>query len=159
MKRPSKAAIARQRKPCKLLGTAHWLRRVQTLIWKHATPVRTRGPNKGHASVNELLWLKDLASELRRYIRQRNPSGAYDNNLAIASLMGRVLATWYCACHRAKSLDPRRPLNRRKANRTVTKYRGNLVAALADDELMCRVFKDQPWNFPWGKAAIGGTFV
>lgn len=98
-------------------------------------------------------------AELIYYIRRRNPGGRYDNNLAIASLLGRVLVVWYCACHRAKSLDPRRPLDRLKASQRVTKYRGSLFAACCSDELMCRVFKNQPWNFPWGPHKIGGTFI
>lgn len=140
------------------LNDAYWMNRIQTLIQKHSSPVRTKGPNKGHASCDETLWLMDLMMEVRAYIR-KNAGRAYDNNMAMAATLGRILVVWYTNVHRAKSLDPRRPVARAAANRAVTKYRGTICSRMADDELMVRVFKDQPWNMPWGRHAISGTFV
>lgn len=140
-------------------GDKYWLMRIEALITKHSTSPRKRGKYKGHGSTDTRLWVADLEREMTAHIRKRNKGKAYDENMAVASLMGRAMVIWYCNVRRAKSLDPNRPLARGKVNRLVTKYRGEVCAAMADDYLMTSVWKGQQYNFPWGKGRKGGTFV
>lgn len=139
---------------------AYWLNLVQKLIGKHSGEARKSGKHKGHAETNTSLWIADLEREVTKYIKKMNKGNTYDGNMAVARLLGRILVVWYCTVHRAKSYDPNRPLERAKANKAVTVYRGCLMAAISDDELMGEVFGNtQHWNFPFGKGAYGGKFV
>lgn len=133
-----------------------WTNRVQELIGLHTKWI-TRGKNKGHGHGNTRVWLNVLIDDVFRAVSQRK--GAYDPNLAICSLLGRILVVWYCSCHRAKGLDPRRPLWRARVLKGLAKYRSALISAITSDELMVKAFPNQPWNFPWGKDRKGGTFV
>ena len=137
-----------------------WLERIESLISKHSTPARTRGKYKGHASTDSVAWVQELTVEVQKDIRLCNKGIGYDENMALASRMGQILAVWYCTVHRAKSFDARRPLNlRRDANFKVVRYRGLMVQMMSDDWLMFRAFPNQPYNYPWGEGAIDGDFV
>ncbi len=138
----------------------YWLNRVQVLIGRHSTPPRKSGKYKGHGDTDTSLWVRDLEKEVSRHIKRTNKGIGYDGNMAVAKLLGRVLTVWYCTVHRAKSFDPNRPVERKKANIAVTRYRGELMSAISDDELMGDVFGGcQNWNFPFGKGVYGGKFI
>lgn len=150
----------KKKKPLRKCSDAQWLRLVETLIAKHSTPPRKSGKYKGHSSTATLLWVGDLSYIVQKYIRARNTGVAYDENMAIASLMGRILVLWYCNVHRAKGMDPNRPLQRRRVFTRLAQYRGEVMAGMADDRLMGAVWgQGQQWNFPFGKGARGGKFV
>jgi hypothetical protein len=137
-----------------------WLRLTEVLIAENSSKPRTRGKYKGHGSTDTLAWIHQLAFICQQYIVAKNKGKTYDENMAMASLLGKVLTAWYCLVRRAKSYDPNRPLARRQANRQIHKYRGELAALLADDEVMGKVWgKNQDWNFPFGRNAKGGKFV
>lgn len=139
---------------------ADWLRLVEQLIKAHSTAPRTRGKYKGHSSTNTLAWVWDLARICQKYTLVRNKGKAYDENMAMASLLGAILVTWYCNVHRAKGMDPNRPLSRKQVFTRLANYRGRLMFAMCDDRLMGAVWgKSQQWNFPFGKGARGGKFV
>lgn len=140
---------------------AEWLRLVEFLIRKYSTAVRTRGKYKGHRSTNSAAWIWELTCICQKYISKRaGRSKAYDGNMAIAALLGRVLVLWYCNVHRAKGFDPNRPLSRRQIFAHLAKYRAALLSGICDDRLMGAVWgKGQQWNFPFGKGAKGGKFV
>ena len=137
-----------------------WLRLIQFLIGKHSTPVRTRGKYKGHASTDSVMWVAELAKVCEFYIRQRNRGKAYDGNMALASLMGLVLSAWYAQVHRAKGMDPNRPLTRRTVFVRLARFRSKLMVATTDERIMGAVWgRQQQWNFPYGRGAKGGKFV
>jgi len=137
-----------------------WLQLVEHLIGKASTKPRTRGKYKGHSSTDSLAWVWSLACFCQKYIVSRNKGRAYDENMALASLLGRVLVLWYCNVHRAKGFDPNRPLSRKQVFTYLARYRGALMAAMCDERLMGSVWgKKQQWNFPFGKGAKGGKFV
>ncbi len=144
-----------------IASNAEWLRLVEFLVRKHSTGVRTRGKYKGHRSTNSSAWIWELICICQKYIAKRmGRSKAYDGNMAIAALLGRVLVMWYCNVHRAKGFDPNRPITRRQVFTHLAKYRGAVVTAMCDDRLMGVVWgKQQQWNFPFGKGVCGGKFV
>lgn len=144
-----------------VVSNAEWLRLVEFLIRKYSTEVRTRGKYRGHRSINALAWVLELTCICQKYIAKRiGRSKAYDGNMAIAALLGRVLVMWYCSVHRAKGFDLNRPLSRKQVFTQLAKYCGALLAGICDDRLMGVVWgKGQQWNFPFGKGAKGGKFV
>ena len=105
-------------------------------------------------------WIQDLTYFCQKYIAQRNRGRTYDGNMALAAFVGRLLVLWFCNVQRAKGFDPNRPLTRRTVFTRLAKYRGALVAGMADDRLMGAVWgKGQAWNFPFGRGEKGGKFV
>lgn len=137
----------------------YYAKLIQALISKHTKPI-TKGKYKGHGTTDTVAWMEDLHHIVTSNIKKRNRGrGAYDENMAISREMGRALVVWYCAVHRAKSYDPNRPLARKRANASVTRFRGELMAAISSDEIMGAVFGNQYWNFPYGKGAFGGDFI
>ncbi len=151
----------KRNKSAPFMPDAEWLKLVEYLIVRYSTPPRTRGKYKGHSSTDMLRWVWHLANVCEGYIRKRSGRRkAYDGNMALASLLGRVLVLWYCNVHRAKGFDPNRPLSRKRVFTQLAKYKGRLVAAIGDERLMGAVWgKKQQWNFPFGKGAKGGEFV
>ena len=147
-------------KKAKKINAAGWLRIVEVLITKHSTRPRKRGKYKGHSSTNTTAWVTELAVLLERYIRATRRGKTYDENMAMASTLGAVLVLWYCNVHRAKGMDPNRPLSRRAVFTRLAKYRAALISGMTDDRLMGAVWgNQQQWNFPFGKGAKGGKFV
>lgn len=139
---------------------AGWLVEVQHLIGKHSSaPIY--GPNKAHARTDSVAWVADLARLVQTHVHQKNRGRYYDENMALASSLGLILVAWYVHVHRAKSFDPNRPLEaRRAAAAQRTRFIAELSAVLADDSVMGEVWgKQQAWNFPFGKGAKGGRFV
>lgn len=138
-----------------------WLKRIEVLIQEYSTPPRTRGKYKGHGSTDSVAWVQALVLELQAEIRRVNGRGiGYDENMALASLTGLALSAWYFNVHRAKTLDPNRPLAlRRKASRVLAKRRTQLLGAITDDALMSKVWAGQKFALPYGRNARGGKFV
>lgn len=141
------------------VDVVEWLRVVQSLIGKHSTEPRTRGKRKGHASTDALVWVAELALLCRAHIARRNKGHTYDENMAMASMLGLILCAWYAQVHRAKGMDPNRPLSRRKVFARLVKWRAQLLSATTDERVMGAVWGRQQWNFPFGKGARGGKFV
>lgn len=138
----------------------HWLRRCEALIAKHSTPARTHGKYKGHGDTDAVAWIKDITAEAQSHIRRANRSKAYDENMALGSLVGAILVTWYCNLHRAKTYDPNRPLElRRIALQQRNDFIGILFKNVHSDELMSTVWSGQAFNFPFGLLAADGDFV
>lgn len=149
----------RREKTLPRLTDADWLHGVESLIATHTTPARTHGKFKGHGET-DMRWVWELRKICHNYIKVHNRGRTYDGNMALAALLGRVLVLWYCNVQRAKGFDPNRPLSRRAVFAKLAKYRGNLIAGMADDRLMGAVWgKGQAWNFPFGRGAKGGKFV
>lgn len=141
------------------LSITEWLEIVELLIQNNSTAPRKSGKYKGHASTDSVAWVSDLARLCCLYIRRRSKGKAYDENMAIASLMGLILSAWYAQVHRAKGFDPNRPLARRAIWKRLTRWRAELLTAVTDERIMGRVWRGQQWNYPFGKGARGGKFV
>lgn len=142
------------------IDLSFWLKRCEALIVRHSTSVRVRGKYKGHSSTDAVAWVIDLTKEVQAWIRRTRKGIGYDENMAIASSVGMILASWYALVHRAKTYDPNRPLKgRRQANRIVTDYRSILMRAVCDDATMGKVWSGQRFSLPYGKGAKGGKFV
>lgn len=138
-----------------------WLRRIEALIAEHSTPARTRGKYKGHGSTDSVAWVHALVTELQTEIKRvHGRSIAYDENMALGHLTAAVLAAWYFNLHRAKTLDPNRPLVlRRKVAARLAKRRSALISSIADDVLMVKIWGGQQFNLPYGRHAKGGKFA
>lgn len=139
---------------------ADWLKFCESRIAARSTRARTRGKYKGHASTDSYAWIKDLVIEAQSYIKRTRRGIAYDENMALGSLVGLILVTWYCNVHRAKTYDPNRPVKlRRRAARQLAAFKADLIAGMASDKLMAEVWSGQEFNPPWGPQAKGGKFV
>lgn len=147
--------------PPALKPTLHWLQRCQALIQKHeSVPVRKSGKYKGHSSTDSAAWIKELTDEVQKDIKRCQKGIAYDENMALAVHVGRILSVWYFCVHRAKAYDPNRPIhNRQIASKKRGEYFTQLIAECTSDELMTQAFPDQWWNLPYGKNQINGSFV
>ena len=78
----------------------------------------------------------------------------------LASLAGLVFAAWYANVHRAKALDPNRPLvGRRRALKAREAWVRAFHTSLTNDRLMAQVWGHQEFNLPYGAKAKGGKFV
>lgn len=138
----------------------YWLIRCEALIASETTSPRTRGKYKAHGSTNSLAWVIKLSKEVQQEIRRTHKGIGYDENMALASRLGRILVVWYTLVRRAKSYDENRPAAiRRKVNKQVTNYRGQLCADMSDDALMGYVWKHQKFRPPFGKEVKSGKFV
>lgn len=152
--------MSRKRKSKKPFTIVQWLEIIQYLIKKYSSAPRKRGKYKGHSMTDSAAWINELARFCQHYIHERSRGKAYDENMALASLLGLILSAWYAQVHRAKGMDPNRPLNRRIVFRQLAKFRANLAVATTDDRIMGKVWgKQQAWNFPFGRGARGGTFI
>ena len=140
---------------------ALWLRTVERLIGENSGPAATSGPNKGHSETNTEAWLCALARLVTEDIERRNRGRRYDGNMAAASQLGLILVAWYAHVHRAKTFDPNRPLEgRRAAAAQRVRYLAELQAIISDEALTGEVWgRRQAWNFPFGRGAKGGRFV
>lgn len=137
-----------------------WLLRVQALIGKYSSPVRIRGKYKGHSSTDVQAWISELARECECEVKWLNRGKSYDENMAVAALLGLILSAWYSQVHRAKAMDPARPLSRKAVFKKLSKWRSDLAVVTTDERLMGRVFgRQQNWNFPLGRGAKGGKFI
>lgn len=149
-----------KRKPKKPISIREWVQRCEALIQVHSTPARTRGKYKGHGSTDSVAWISDLVNEAWREIRRTRKGMAYDENMALASLVGLILATWYSNVHRAKAFDPNRPLKlRRRALEQRAEWLKGFFGMLNSDRMMGEVWGHQEFNLPYGKKAKGGKFV
>src|SRR3990167_7963405 len=132
--------------------TAQWVARVQALIRKHSRP--SRDPK--HDQTDAAAWVAELAVDVMR----RFPGGRRDENLWAASVMGVVLANWYLRCHRAKAMDPCRPVRlRKRAYARWLAVAGALHRGAVDESLDPRHFPGQRWENPWLAGATDGTFT
>lgn len=150
----------RRKKPYRVPTIQDWLILIEHLIEENSTPARTRGKYKGHSETNTLAWVRELASVCQSQIIHRNRGKDYDGNMALARVLGLVLCAWYAQIHRAKGMDPNRPLDRRIVFKQLAEFRAELAVATTDDRIMGEVWgHKQNWNFPLGRGARGGTFV
>src|SRR5258706_12418582 len=97
-----------------------------------------------------------LTSEVLRSFAKSGP--AYDGNMRLAVCLGLILAHWYARIHRAKMMDPRRPIARRDNYpgwlRVATAYQLAFLDESKDDVIL----KGQPWNNPFWPHKRGGQF-
>lgn len=139
---------------------AEWLVMCEQAIAWHTTPPRTRGKYKGHGSTDSVAWMTAMLKLMQADIRRTRKGIGYDENMALASLAGLVFAAWYANVHRAKALDPNRPLvGRRRALKAREAWVRAFHTSLTNDRLMAQVWGHQEFNLPYGAKAKGGKFV
>ena len=136
-----------------------WVRFVEGLIAIHSSAPFKSGKRKGHSTTNAQNWLRDLAITCEAYIKKEYAGQMYDGNLAMASLMSTILAAWYAQCHRAKAMDPNRPLQRKQVFKRLDNYRRDMISAITDERIMANVWSSQKFNFPFGAEKKGGKFI
>lgn len=140
-------------------STPVWILAVQRAIKDASTPPRTRGKYKGHSSTKVLKWIYSIAGQVmtRARIAQRKDR---DENMGMAATLGMILCVWYVRIHRAKAMDPRRPIKlRRAALLQANEYVAELARVLHDDTWDPLVFPTQEWENPWHPKARDGKFV
>ena len=129
----------------------YWFARVQALIGKHTT--RRKGARHGRTDASA--WMRDLTKEI---LASFPKDGQYDGNMRLAVCGSLILAHWYARVHRAKMMDPRRPLARSEILErwiaVATEYGRIFLDESADPELL-----EQPWNNPFWPHRRGGKFV
>lgn len=132
---------------------AWWMARVERTIRKHTKP--TKDPNHGETDTRAVL--KSLTDDVWKC---RPASGEYDGNLWAFSTLGYVVSLWYARCHRAKVMDPIRPVKlRRNADARRLDWVMGMMAILVDDTRDPTYFPNQDWDYPWSADAKDGTFI
>ncbi len=134
---------------------------VESLIQKSTIPGKTTlvktKDGEGVHSTNTFNWIVELANEI---ISEMPKKGNYDGNMGLSFRMGVILLMWYTRVHRAKTMDPRRPIKVRKESyESWLASQAYLITHLYDDRDDATVWPGQEWNQPWGKKAKGGKFV
>jgi hypothetical protein len=140
----------------------YWLLRIETvLIPKYSTPPDPKAPlHNRHGRTDVLGWVTQLATELHGAYPAGAKADQVDGNMREAALLGMVLSAWYIRTQRAKTQDPRRPVEMRKnAHHRWRRYCGELVAVMFDDQLDARMFPGQHWDNPFGTHALDGVFT
>jgi hypothetical protein len=130
-----------------------WLRYVEDRIAAHTTP--PDDPNHGHTDSS---WIADLVLEIKRLgtIGKR----PFDENMRISRITGLILCAWYAHVHRAKVMDPRRPIAlRREAYERRQSWLAELALALHDERHDPELWPDQEWESPFLPNARNGDFV
>ena len=130
------------------------MRTVQELIQKNSRP--TKDP--WHGATNTERMIKDLVQVIIKVAFPKK--GRYDGNMRMAAILSYVLALWYLRIHRAKSYDPRRPVNaRQQAYYTRLDYANALFFAIEDESLDPTCFPGQKWESPFDPYPTDGYFV
>lgn len=133
------------------------LQLIQDLIQKHSTEPRKRGKYKGHSISDVRGWMKEFIDIT---VKKRADYGPTDGNLRAARRVGLALLTWYVRVHRAKAMDPRRPIAHRKAAYSqVLVTVGDIAKAVFNDCMDPLTFPEQEWESPWAPDARDGDFV
>lgn len=153
-----------KKKKIKAIPLVEWLRIVELLVAEHSSKrahvLIKKGKYKGyHKTTRTLAWVYELARMVHNYITLRNKGRTYDGNMAVASLLGLILCTWYAQLQRAKGMDPNRPLSRKVVFTRLTQWRELLFSSVTDERIMVKVWDGQQWNLPFGNGAVGGGYV
>lgn len=142
--------------------TERWLAFVQNRIAAHSRP----GPDPNHSVTDAMAWVTDLAKDVMAgwpgdwESKLATDPTAFDENMRLARELGLVLCAWYASVQRAKTQDPRRPIElRRKAHDRRAAWMQALLRAITDDQLDPLVFPGQQWESPFRPDATDGDFV
>lgn len=138
-----------------------FLKLCESRIAARSTAPRKRGKYKGHSDTNAVAWVTDMVKLVQSDIKRRyGRRHDYDGNMALAREVGAVLLLWYANVHRAKTMDPNRPLSvRRRAQKMRNDFLSRVIRAMNDDKLMASVWSGQQFNMPYGRGAKGGKFL
>jgi len=131
-----------------------WVARVQYWIDRYSFP--TDDPD--HDSTETGLVVMRLTQDVGYCAEQRK--GQFDENMYAAAVLSQVLSLWYLRVHRAKCLDPNRPIkHRKKAYEQWHKYTQALSSNMTDERLDPTHFPGQDWDTPFSPNAKDGEFV
>jgi hypothetical protein len=133
-------------------GPTFWFTAVQGFIAAAAYGAVIKGHRKNR---------EDWGEKLARAVWQTFPKDgpAYDGNMRFALSMGLILLGWYARLHRAKAMDPNRPLDARRQAYTAWLRSAQAAMMLWVDERDDAKKMGQKWNNPWWPGAKGGKFV
>ena len=135
----------------------YWIMYIQGLIERHSGTAATKGKAKGHSTTDNR-WYDKLRKQVQKCIK-RSAKGSYDGNMATASIMGYILILWYTRLHRAKTMDPNRPVKHRlMAHAGLFLYR-SAVAQLVINDIPDMESFNQEWDCPFDDDAKDGDFV
>ena len=133
---------------------AWWMATIQRQIAKASR--KSKDPKHDQTDVKK--WLTEI---VRIVVNDFPPDNTkFDENMGAAAILSQVLAMWYLRCHRAKILDPRRPLShRQEAQERWLAYVAGLAALAVDDREDAAFFPGQEWRLPFDPDATSGDFV
>lgn len=139
--------------------SVEWVARVQDFI---EITFRDNPADPNHPLCDVADWLVSLVYvvEGRIHAKARELDHPIDENIAAASVLAVVLATWASRIRHAKAYDPNRPIDLRLGALDV---HATFVEALIDGAIGetrdAEYFPAQEWNPPYGRSARGGDFV
>ena len=134
------------------ISDVEWVLRCQQLVAD--TFVESDDPDHPHSDPVD--WIRRLVDEV---VDGLPAEGHYDENMATASRLVVILASW-CRVHYAKTQDPRRPIAlRQKSYRQWQTYIHAVFACLADPARDPDYFPSQDWDHPYAAGATDGSFV
>lgn len=133
-----------------------WMDFIGNMIQKHTKP----SDNPLHGFTESDQWLIELSQELWKRVQPRHDLTKMDENIICSSLMGLILVQWSCRVRRAKSYDPRRPVEIRKGMmKRFLDYQHALMDAMMNEENDHNFFPKQEWDPPFVPGAKNGDFV
>ena len=128
----------------------YWFYEVQHLIEASHFGRKVRGHHR-----NRLNW----PDQLRLRVQMEFKGDNYDPNMRTALCMGMILMHWYARIHRAKAMDPNRPLTLRRQAYAAWLNAGDWADRIWRDERADKDLTPQKWNHPFWPGARGGKFV
>lgn len=137
-------------------GCQYWMDFIGAAIPKHTRP----SDNPLHGSTESNLWLRDLADEVFARMKPYHDLAKMDENIIVSSLVSLILTLWSCRVRRAKSYDPRRPLDVRRAmTGRLYDYHHALLDCIVNEASDHHYFPAQEWDPPFAPGAKDGDFV
>lgn len=129
-----------------------WIQRQINTTWR-PNPAATAHPISYPAED----WIQPLTEEVQERVLERCRGG--DENIGIAMVVSYILATWAGRIARAKSFDPRRPVELRKGAYAAWLAWVRRMNETLVDESLDPSFFEQPWESPFLPDATDGDFV
>ena len=135
-------------------SSAWWFAFVQGRIRDRFVP---NPKNKDHDNMANMGWLEDV---VRMAVKTMPTEGTYDENMRAGLVSAYVLSMWYLRLHRAKTMDPNRPINiRQESYRTWLRSVSALMMLPVDQSEDAAYFVGQKWDDPFSPDAKDGKFV
>lgn len=141
-------------------GIAFWMEFIQKIITKSCKP---NPDDPKHPLANPGQWMKALSGEVwKRFYKQYKKKGwgCGDGNIACSMLLSILYTLWSSRITRAKSYDPRRPVELRKdCLNGLVFYQKMVFQCMIDESRDPELFVGQEWDPPFAPNAKEGRFV
>lgn len=135
-----------------------WVAKVQEEIGRASYKVQ----DQVHDETWTANWLTCISTQVASCV-DRHPdvtNAKTDGNILAARVMTVILGTWAARVIRAKTYDPRRPIDKRQqALARLVQFQTMMLEAMVDESHDHEHFPGQEWDDPWAPGAKDGGYV